>query len=57
MPIEKSLQSNIILLNAQHSGRGRQGFLHSFVNEWFSDPAVSWEPTSHPEASAKKDTR
>jgi len=59
MPIEGSFQSTLILLNAQHSGKGRQGFLRSFVNEWFSDYAVSWEPSSYPEANtfrASKET-
>jgi hypothetical protein len=59
MSIEESFQSPIILLNAQHSGKGRQGFLRSFVNEWFSDYAVSREPSSYPEANtfgASKET-
>lgn len=57
MSIEESFQSPIILLNAQRSGRGRQCFPHSFVNEWFSNHAVSWEPSSHPEANTFGDSK
>src|SRR5579883_1080097 len=55
----ESSQRDRIRLIVQRSGAGRQSFLNSFVEEWFSDHAVSRDRRPQPEANtfgARKET-